>query len=158
MLDDVALFQGMQHQAGFVATACIGTFDWGWMQVSCKCDFLCPALGWSRQLRCFRNFTPWSSLSSEAIRSTSSQEFLCVLRDPNVDYLFLGGCHFSLSWPIYIQSSKPHPHPQSLRIFRRISRFVYAPYMSRASYPSWFHSFILMTTTLYKIWLLRDFK
>jgi hypothetical protein len=26
MLDDV-LFQGMQHQADFVATACIGTFD-----------------------------------------------------------------------------------------------------------------------------------
>jgi hypothetical protein len=26
MLDDASLFQGMQHQAGFIATACVGTF------------------------------------------------------------------------------------------------------------------------------------
>ena len=49
------------------------------------------------------------------------------------------------------------PPPNNFKNFRRISRFVYAPYMFRASYPSWYNSFILMTTTLHTIWLLRDF-
>ena len=62
----------------------LGRFYWSWLQVSLKCDVLCSALGWSRQLRCVRTFTPWNDLSSEASASTATQEITCVLRDPKI--------------------------------------------------------------------------
>lgn len=127
ILVGVALFQGMEYQAGFITTAVLEHFDWEWLEVSCKCDILCFALGWFRQLRCVRNLTPRGSLSSEASMSIATQEITRVLCEPNVHYLYIGARHFSLSWPIYIQSTTPTPTPNIFKKFLTNFSFCLRP-------------------------------